>query len=81
MGATWVTSGEINSDCVAHLTLEHIVNEFNERDLFAALAMCGIRTNLLSNGWSDEQLAKEAYDLANAMMAEKEKRDAGISAY
>jgi len=63
------------------------MNEFNERDLFAALAMCGMLAHhgVLYNEKlktkDDASGARRAYDIANAMMAEKEMRDAGISAY
>lgn len=48
------------------------------RDDFAKAAMQGV----LSNGWmnlsvSNEQLAKEAYDIASAMMQERERRMKG----
>lgn len=49
--------------------------EFNERDLFAALAMCGMVANrgLTTNA---DEFAKMAYLIAEQMIAEKEKRDA-----
>jgi hypothetical protein len=61
------------------------MEEFNERDLFAALAMCGM---IMHNGVKykggiadlDDALgATRAYDIAEAMLIEKEKRDDTIS--
>lgn len=56
------------------------MEEFNERDLFAALAMCGMimhnGVKYGSKGELDDKLGVErAYDIADAMIEEKEKRD------
>ena len=50
------------------------MEEFNERDLFAALAMCGMVAN---KGLAIEadMYAKISYKMADEMMKEKEKRD------
>jgi hypothetical protein len=50
------------------------MNEFNERDLFAALAMCGLVAHR-GFGSDVEQYADGAYRIAEAMLAEKAKRD------
>jgi hypothetical protein len=62
------------------------VDEFNTRDLFAGLAMTGM---LATKDWFStdgrwktkpemvDTYAKEAYDFADAMLKEKEKRDGG----
>lgn len=54
------------------------MNDFNVRDLFAALAMCGVlaNSNIKKNAMFEE-LAEHAYDQADAMIKEKEKRDGG----
>jgi hypothetical protein len=55
------------------------MEEFNERDLFAAFAMNGL---VVREGYSTYLgCAKSAYDIADALMNEKRKRDAGITAY
>jgi len=48
------------------------MTEFNERDLFAAFAMNGLIAN---NGFC-KGVVPMSYDIAEAMMAEKEERDA-----
>ena len=49
------------------------MEEFNERDLFAAFAMNGL---VVREGYSTYLgCAKSAYDIAEAMMKEKENRD------
>ena len=50
------------------------MDDFNARDLFAGLAMCGLMTRELK-GATDKDKAEWAYDMADAMLAEKEKRD------
>lgn len=47
------------------------MEEFNERDLFAAFAMNGLIAN---NGFC-RGVVPMAYDIADAMMNEKESRD------
>jgi hypothetical protein len=47
------------------------MEEFNERDLFAAFAMNGLIAN---NGFC-KGVVPMSYDIAEAMMKEKEKRD------
>ena len=56
------------------------MEEFNERDLIAALAMCGMLANT-NNPTSkpDRAHAQAAYDIADAMIEEKEKRDGTVS--
>ena len=53
------------------------MNDFNARDLFAGLAMCGVlaNTNVKKNA-TYKEVAEEAYVFAEAMLLEKEKRDA-----
>lgn len=52
------------------------MDNFNARDLFAGLAMCGQMANAKINPRTTyAELAKESYDLAEAMLKEKEKRD------
>ena len=52
------------------------MDDFNTRDLFAALAMCGL---VMRNGYNTlEGCAKSAYNIADAMIEEKEKRDERI---
>jgi hypothetical protein len=51
------------------------MNDFNARDLFAGLAMVGMINRTPSNEWSDDYVVKSAYDIADAMLAEKAKRD------
>jgi hypothetical protein len=57
------------------------MEEFNERDLFAAFAMNGLIAHhgVLYNkkfGTSDDESgANRAYEIADAMIKEKEKRD------
>jgi hypothetical protein len=50
------------------------MDDFNERDLFAALALCGLMTRELSGATAKDK-AEWAYDMADAMLAEKEKRN------
>ena len=54
------------------------MNDFNARDLFAGLAMCGMVANrgLTSNA---DDYAKISYLIADQMIQEKEKRDGGES--
>jgi hypothetical protein len=53
------------------------MQDFNTRDLFAALAMCGwMGSARLHVPINIEFLAKESYEIAEAMIKEKEKRDA-----
>jgi hypothetical protein len=60
------------------------MNDFNARDLFAGLAMVGLMAT--SKKVSDKRghtvtgqdgFAELAYDMADAMILEKEKRDGG----
>jgi len=51
------------------------MEEFNERDLFAAFALNGLITKY---GNSSEYIPM-AYDMADAMLKEKEKRDDTVS--
>ena len=57
------------------------MDDFNARDLFAGLAMCGLIAhhggglNPKTLAEVNERGAKNAYDIADAMLAEKEKRD------
>lgn len=59
------------------------MDNFNARDLFAGLAMCGLLAhhggglNPKTRDEVNEQGAKNAYDIADAMLKEKEKRDDG----
>ena len=54
------------------------MQDFNERDLFAALAMCGQMANAKLNPRTTyAELVTVSYDLADAMLKEKEKRDGG----
>lgn len=57
------------------------MNEFNERDLFAAFAMNGMIHHFDFHTFADDpkRLSKWAYDAADAMMVEKEERDAAAS--
>jgi hypothetical protein len=50
------------------------MNEFNERDLFAALAMVGFLTEKYTDAPS-AKIAEWSYDMAEAMLKEKAKRD------
>jgi hypothetical protein len=50
------------------------MDDFNARDLFAGLAMCGLVAHK-GFGSDAEQYANVAYKIAEAMLAEKEKRD------
>jgi hypothetical protein len=53
------------------------MQDFNERDLFAALAMCGLIHHFDFHTFKDDpaRVAGWAYDAADAMLKEKEKRD------
>lgn len=51
------------------------MTEFNERDLFAAFAMNGLIAN---NGFC-KGVVPMSYDIAEAMILEKEERDAAAS--
>jgi hypothetical protein len=46
-----------------------------DRDTLAAMAMQALLTAYATNIYSCEKLAEEAYDMAFAMLAEREKRD------
>ena len=52
------------------------MDDFNARDLFAALAMCGLMASDTKQEFGDATIACMAYDQAEAMLKEKEKRDA-----
>ena len=60
------------------------MDDFNARDLFAGLAMCGMLSHHGACSYDrttqavDESGAKRAYDIADAMLKEKEKRDERI---
>jgi hypothetical protein len=45
------------------------------RDHFAGLAMQGICASAPNVEWTDALISKEAYRMADAMLAEKEKKD------
>ena len=49
------------------------MDDFNARDLFAGLAMAGW---VMNGDYSAEEIPRIAYDMADAMLKEKEKRDA-----
>jgi hypothetical protein len=49
------------------------MNDFTARDLFAGLAMCGVLAHHGTRPY--EEVAQEAYNIADAMLREKEKRD------
>jgi hypothetical protein len=52
------------------------MQDFNTRDLFAALAMCGVLANThIKKNATYEEIAKEAYVFAEAMLIEKEKQN------
>lgn len=51
------------------------MDDFNARDLFAGLAMVGLIVRTKSDEWSDEYVVGSAYEIADAMLKEKEKRD------
>lgn len=52
------------------------MEEFNERDLFAALAMCGqLANSKIDTRASYGDVARCSYEIADEMMIEKEKRD------
>jgi hypothetical protein len=53
------------------------MQDFNERDLFAALAMCGLIHHFDFHTFKDDpaRVAGWAYDAADAMLKEKAKRD------
>lgn len=61
------------------------MDDFNARDLFAGLAMCGMLAHhgVLYNAKlgtkDDESGVNRAYDIADAMLKEKEKRDDNAS--
>lgn len=56
------------------------MQDFNTRDLFAGLAMCGQMANAKINPRTTyAEMANESYNLAEAMLKEKEKRDASGS--
>jgi hypothetical protein len=56
------------------------VDDFNARDLFAGLAMCGMLANTNNPTTKpDRAHAQAAYDIADAMLKEKEKRDDNAS--
>ena len=56
------------------------MNDFNARDLFAGLALAGWMGNArLYLPLKFDELAKDSYDIADAMLKEKEKRDGGES--
>jgi hypothetical protein len=52
------------------------MDDFNARDLFAGLAMAGwMGSARLELPLKFDELAKTSYDVADAMLKEKEKRD------
>jgi hypothetical protein len=61
------------------------VDDFNARDLFAGLAMCGMLSHYGASAREknkaqiDADGASRAYDIADAMLKEKEKRDDNAS--
>ena len=50
------------------------MNDFNARDLFAALAMLGFLTEKYTDAPSTK-IVEWSYDMAEAMLKEKAKRD------
>jgi hypothetical protein len=55
------------------------MEDFNARDLFAGLAMIGLIIRTKSDEWSDDHVVGSAYEIADAMLNEKEKRDDNAS--
>ena len=53
------------------------MNDFNVRDLFAALAMTGMLANPIKDYSTNDDIVVGSYDLADVMLKEKEKRDGG----
>jgi hypothetical protein len=51
------------------------MEEFNERDLFAGLAMVGLIIRTPSGEWSDDYVASSAYEIADAMLKTREHQD------
>jgi hypothetical protein len=51
------------------------MKDFNERDLFAGLAMVGMLANPIMEDASNDDIAFGSYQIADAMLKEKEKRD------
>ena len=52
------------------------MNDFNTRDLFAALAMCGQLANAkIDTRATYTDVARCSYEIADAMLKEKEKQD------
>lgn len=52
------------------------MNDFNTRDLFAALAMCGqLANSKIDTNASYADVARCSYEIADAMLKEKEKQD------
>jgi hypothetical protein len=52
------------------------VDDFNARDLFAGLAMCGqLANSKIDTDASYADIAICSYEIADAMLKEKEKRD------
>ena len=51
------------------------MDDFNARDLFAGLAMCGMMAE--GDDLSHKTIAELAYEMADAMLKEREKRDVG----
>jgi len=47
----------------------------NDRDEFAKAAMQGICASSPTADWTNPRIAKEAYDMADAMIAERDKED------
>lgn len=54
------------------------MDDLNVRDLFAMLAMVGMIIKTPSGEWSDDYVVGSAYDMADAMIKEKEKRDGTV---
>lgn len=56
------------------------MDDFNARDLFAGLAMCGQLANAnINTEVSYDDVARCSYEIAEAMLKEKEKRDDNAS--
>lgn len=51
------------------------MDDFNARDLFAGLAMVGLIMRNGGNSYERTVLSPLAYEIADAMIKEKEKRD------
>ena len=55
------------------------MDNFNARDLFAGLDMTGLLANPIMEDATNDDIAFGSYQIADAMLKEKEKRDGGES--